>query len=109
MAACVEAVSRTGRGGASFELHPKLDGSEASLYNAYISMGLTAENVAERCKVSREAQDEWAVTSQNRAVDARDSGHFDREIVPVDTPAATETDKEGNEVEVEAGTMTRDD
>ena len=35
-------------------------------------MGITAENVAERCKVSREAQDEWAVTSQNRAVAARD-------------------------------------
>jgi acetyl-CoA C-acetyltransferase len=53
-------------------------------------MGLTAENVAERCKVSREAQDEWAVISQERAVAARDSGHFDREIVPVTTPDGTE-------------------
>ena len=34
-------------------------------------MGLTAENVAEKCNVSREAQDQWAVTSQNRAVDAQ--------------------------------------
>src|SRR5207302_11045906 len=42
-----EAGSRTGRGTASFELHPKLDGSEGSLYNAYSSMGMTAENVAE--------------------------------------------------------------
>ena len=41
--------------------HPQLDGSEGSPYNVYIPMGLTAENVAERCKVSREAQDEWAV------------------------------------------------
>jgi len=49
------------------------------------------------------------VVSQNRAVEARDSGHFDKEIVPVDTPEATETDKEGNEVKVEAGTMTKDD
>jgi acetyl-CoA C-acetyltransferase len=47
--------------------------------------------------------------SQNRAVDAQESGHFDKEIVPVETPAATETDKEGNEVQVEAGTMTKDD
>ena len=46
-------------------------------------MGLTAENVAKRCNISREAQDEWAMTSQNRAVAARDSGHFDAEIVPV--------------------------
>ena len=53
-------------------------------------MGLTAENVAERCNVSREAQDEWAVISQNRAVEARDNGHFDKEIVPVTTPDGTE-------------------
>jgi acetyl-CoA acetyltransferase len=46
-------------------------------------VGLTAENVAERCKVSRAAQDEWAKLSQDRAVAARDGGHFDAEIVPV--------------------------
>ena len=108
IAAGVEAVSRAG-GGANFEFHPKLDGSENSVYNVYIPMGLTAENVAEKCSVSREAQDEWAVTSQNRAVDAQESGHFDKEIVAVDTPAATETDKEGNEVQVEAATVTKDD
>ena len=48
----------------------KLDGSESSLFDVYIPMGLTAENVADRCKVTREQQDEWAVISQNRAVDA---------------------------------------
>jgi acetyl-CoA C-acetyltransferase len=82
VAAGVEAVSRFGQG-EQFEFHPKLDGSEGSLFNVYIPMGFTAENVAERCKVSREAQDEWAVISQNRAVAARDGGHFDAEIVPV--------------------------
>ena len=51
--------------------------------------GMTAENVAERCKVSREAQDEWAALSQQRAVAARESGHFDREIVGVDVPETT--------------------
>src|ERR671927_1512097 len=89
IAAGVEAVSRFG-GGDSFQFHPKLDGSEGSLFNVYIPMGLTAENVAERCNVSREAQDEWAVTSQSRAVEARDNGHFDKEIVPVTTPDGTE-------------------
>src|SRR5215207_4368203 len=89
IAAGVEAVSRFGQG-EQFEFHPRLDGSEGSLFNVYIPMGLTAENVAERCKVSREAQDEWAVVSQNRAVAARESGHFDREIVPVTTPDGTE-------------------
>src|SRR3954465_3733984 len=58
-------------------------------------MGLTAENVADRCKVTREQQDEWAVISQNRAVDARDSGHFDREIVPVQAPEGTVAKDDG--------------
>ena len=72
-------------------------------------MGLTAENVAERCKVSREAQDEWAVVSQNRAVEAVQSGHFDREIVPVTVPAHKEQDKEGNELDVPETVVARDD
>ena len=108
IAAGVEAVSRAGKG-ADFEFHPQLDGSENSLYNVYIPMGLTAENVADRCKVSRESQDEWAVISQNRAVDAQESGHFDKEIVGVTAPAHTVTDKEGNEVEVPEQFVTKDD
>ncbi len=82
IAAGVEAVSRF-PAHPPFVPHPQLDGSEGAPYNVYIPMGLTAENVAERCNVSREAQDEWAVLSQNRAVAARDSGHFDAEIVAV--------------------------
>ncbi len=109
IAAGVEAVSRTGRGGAPFELHPKLDGSDGSLYNAYISMGMTAENVARRCKVSREAQDEWALVSQTRAVAAQESGHFDKEIVPVTVPAHKDVDKEGNEIDVPETVLSKDD
>jgi acetyl-CoA C-acetyltransferase len=108
VAAGVEAVSRAGQG-APFEFHPLLNGSENSLYNAYISMGMTAENVAERCKVSREAQDEWAVISQARAVAAQESGHFDKEIVPVTAPAHKDTDREGNEIEVPEQVVTKDD
>ena len=108
IAAGVEAVSRTGQG-APFEFNHAVDGSEGSAYNVYIPMGLTAENVAERCNVSREAQDEWAVISQTRAVEAVESGHFDKEIVPVTVPAHTEVDKEGNEVEVPETVVTKDD
>jgi acetyl-CoA C-acetyltransferase len=57
-------------------------------------MGMTAENVAVRCNVSREAQDEWAALSQQRAVAARDSGHFDSEITPVTTPDGTEVTRD---------------
>src|SRR6476469_2394931 len=91
VAAGVEAVSRAGLGAGMPDdaKNPKLDGSDGALFDVYIPMGMTAENVAERCNVSREAQDEWAVTSQSRAVDARDSGHFDAEIVSVTTPDGT--------------------
>jgi acetyl-CoA C-acetyltransferase len=108
IAAGVEAVSRAGQG-TQFEFNHALDGSEGSAYNVYIPMGLTAENVAERCSVSREAQDEWAVISQSRAVEAVASGHFDREIVPVTVPAHAETDKEGNEIEVPETVVSKDD
>jgi acetyl-CoA C-acetyltransferase len=108
IAAGVEAVSRAGQG-APFEFHKKLDGSEGSLYNAYISMGMTAENVADERKVSRESQDEWALVSQTRAVAAQESGHFDKEIVPVPVPAHKDVDKEGNEIDVPETVVTKDD
>ena len=108
IAAGVEAVSRAGQG-APFEFNHAVDGSEGSAYNVYIPMGLTAENVAERCKVSREAQDEWALISQTRAVEAVASGHFDSEIVPVTVPAHTEVDKEGNALDVPETVVTKDD
>jgi acetyl-CoA C-acetyltransferase len=93
IAAGIEAVSRAS-GASNVPFHPQLDGSEGSLYNVYIPMGLTAENVAERCNVTREQQDEWAVISQNRAVDAQESGHFDKEIVSVTTPDGTVVTKD---------------
>jgi acetyl-CoA C-acetyltransferase len=104
IAAGVECVSR----GAAMTLpamNPRIDGTNGTAYNVYISMGLTAENVAERCKVTRESQDEWAALSQQRAVAAREGGHFDREIVGVEIPAAH--DAAGNIVPTH--TVTRDD
>jgi acetyl-CoA C-acetyltransferase len=111
IAAGVESVSRAALGAGILDesKNQELDGSEGSLYNVYIPMGLTAENVAERCQVTREQQDQWAVVSQNRAVQARDSGHFDREIVPVTVPAHQDADKEGNELEVPETVVSQDD
>src|SRR6201990_2814134 len=111
IAAGVEAVSRAGLGAGMMEetKHPQLDGSEGSAYDVYIPMGMTAENVAQRCNVTREQQDEWAVISQSRAVDARDSGHFDAEIVPVPVPAHKDVDKEGNEIDVPDAVISKDD
>jgi acetyl-CoA acyltransferase len=56
--------------------------SDENIGIAY-GMGLTAEKVAERWKVSREAQDAFAVESHKRALAATASGHFTEEIVPV--------------------------
>ena len=86
-------------------MNPRIDGTNGTGYNVYISMGITAENVAERCNVSRESQDEWAALSQQRALAARESGHFDREIVGVDIP---ELHDAGGDV-VAAHTVLRDD
>jgi acetyl-CoA C-acetyltransferase len=93
VAAGVEAVSRFPQV-APYDPHSQLDGSDGAPYNVYIPMGLTAENVAERCSVSRSAQDEWAAASQQRAVAARDSGHFDAEIVPVTLEDGTEVTRD---------------
>ncbi len=108
IAAGVEAVSRLG-GGSPVPFHPQLDGSPGSLRNVYIPMGLTAENVAEREGITREEQDAWAVISQNRAVEAQASGHFDSEIVPVVVPEHAATNEEGEEVTVPEATVTKDD
>ncbi len=111
IAAGVEAVSRAGVGAGMIEAakNPALDGSPGSLYDVYIPMGMTAENVAERCRITREQQDEWAVISQSRAVAAQAAGHFDAEIVPVTVPAHRDTDRDGTEIDVPETVMTRDD
>jgi acetyl-CoA C-acetyltransferase len=67
---------------------------QPGLPDVYIAMGQTAENVAEFKQVSREAQDEFALESQKRAVAAQESGFFDREIIPVTTPDGTVVSKD---------------
>ena len=55
----------------------------------YIAMGQTAENVVEATGISRERQDEWGVSSQNRAEAALNRGFFEREITPYTLPDGT--------------------
>lgn len=56
-------------------------------FNDY-HMGVTAENLAREYGISRERQDEWALSSQHKARVAIDSGRFRDEIVPVQTQSA---------------------
>ncbi|HVF76394.1 MAG TPA: acetyl-CoA C-acyltransferase [Acidimicrobiales bacterium] len=88
----VESVSRTGGKGFDKEdANPRfLDKDRPDYVNQmYIPMGFTAENVAEKYDVSRERMDEYAVLSQNRAVEAQKNGFFEREITPVPLPDGT--------------------
>ncbi|MDZ4364308.1 acetyl-CoA C-acyltransferase, partial [Brevundimonas sp.] len=54
-------------------------------FNGY-HMGQTAENIADKWAITREAQDEFALASQNKAEAAQNAGRFDAEIVPVVIP-----------------------
>lgn len=67
--------------------------------DAYISMGITAENVAERYHISREEMETMAVESHRKALAAWDAGKMDGEIIPVTVPGS-----EGKPV-----TVTRDE
>ena len=49
-----------------------------------VHMGITAENIAEKWKITREQQDEFAVESHRRAVNAIDKGYFKDQIVPIE-------------------------
>ncbi|MEJ5316959.1 MAG: acetyl-CoA C-acetyltransferase [Tenuifilum sp.] len=55
------------------------------VFNQY-HMGVTAENIAEQWKISREEQDEFALKSQQKAEAAQKAGRFDSEIIPIDIP-----------------------
>lgn len=59
-------------------------------YQGY-HMGITAENVAEKHSLTREAQDEFAFNSQKKAIEAQDKGCFKEEIVPIEVKMKKET------------------
>jgi acetyl-CoA acyltransferase len=74
----------------------------------YIPMGITAEIVAERYKVSREKQDEMALASQQRTAAAQKSGKFNDEIAPM-TVTMEVTDKASGEKSTKQATVDRDE
>lgn len=55
------------------------------VYNQY-HMGITAENVAKKYEINREAQDALALASQTKAAAAQDAGKFKDEIIPITIP-----------------------
>lgn len=77
-------------------------------HHAYMPMLKTAEIVAERYAISRRAQDEYALASQQRTAAAQQAGRFDAEIVPFDA-AMKVKDKETGEVSVQHVRLDRDE
>ena len=87
----VENMSRT-KMGENNQIHPRMNED----YNlAALSMGMTAEEVAERYDISREEQDDYGYRSHRRASEATRSGRFDDEIAPVDNGEGTVEEDEG--------------
>jgi acetyl-CoA C-acetyltransferase len=79
------------KGGAPVWSDPRAEGL---LPDIYIAMGDTAENVAQLRGVSRQAQDEWGVLSQNRAEKALADGFWQNDITPITLPDGTIVDSD---------------
>ena len=77
----VESMSRV-KMDTNSDIHPRMN-EDFNL--AALSMGMTAEEVADRYDVSRETQDDFAYRSHERASEATETGRFDDEIVPIET------------------------
>lgn len=91
LCAGVESMTRVPMPGFNLLPHPEL---YESYPHAYISMGLTAENLARHYQISREAQDEFALTSHQKAAASEAAGNFSGEMIAI-THRGETVDKDG--------------
>jgi acetyl-CoA acyltransferase len=101
IAAGVESMSMVPMSGNSPSLSPQMFVRDENVGIAY-GMGLTAEKVAQQWKVSRDAQDQFALESHQKALKAQQAGEFSDEITPVEV-----TDRSANLETGEAVVKTR--
>ncbi len=87
----VESMTMVPQGGFNFSPHPELQPKS----DAYISMGETAENVAQRWNVNRADQELLALQSHQKAATARDQGLLAEEIVPIRLPDGEVVEADG--------------
>ncbi len=85
----IESMSRVPMGGYNPLPNPEL---AAARPGAYMGMGQTAENVAEKYQITRAEQEKFAVASQKKAAEARTAGRLADEIVPIHTKAGDVTE-----------------
>jgi acetyl-CoA acyltransferase len=107
VAAGTESMSMVPMMGNSPSLSPAMFANDANIGIAY-GMGLTAEKVANQWKVSRDAQDAFAVQSHARALAAQKAGEFAAEMTPVEVSERT-PDLETGEVQVSTRTVALDE
>jgi len=103
MGAGVESMTYVPMGGNVPRPHPEYSRTNPEMF---VSMGITAENVAERYNISRQDQDAFAAASQSKAARARDNGLF-TEIIP--TPAFRYVKQADNTFKKETFTVQHDD
>ncbi|MFC4911065.1 acetyl-CoA C-acetyltransferase [Actinomadura gamaensis] len=84
-------TAKRAEGGAETWSDPREQGE---LPDVYIAMGQTAENVAQKLGVTRQAQDEFGVRSQNLAEKALENGFWEQDITPVELPDGTVVSKD---------------
>jgi len=89
IAAGIEDMFSVPMGGFNPDFHPELAEQEY-----YIGMGETAETLAEEGNISRDVQEEFAVESHNKALDAWANGRFDNEVIPIDVYGEVTVDKD---------------
>ena len=76
----VESMTFIPMNGLTYDPHPQLNKDNP---NVYMSMGITAENVAKKFDISRKEQQDFAISSHSKANLARESNMFDNEIVSI--------------------------
>ncbi|MDP6011629.1 MAG: thiolase family protein [Candidatus Poseidoniaceae archaeon] len=76
----VESMSLVKRGGWKRDLHPIIESEHP---DAYINMGLTAENLAHSHSIARPRQEAFALRSHQKAAFAVDCGYFDSELISI--------------------------
>lgn len=102
LAGGVESMSMVPMGGYKMAPSPDIVDSYPGIY---ISMGLTAERVAEKYKISRQAQDEFSLKSHQKASIALESGRFQAEICPISVKEEKLLTKPKNKKWVETETL----
>ena len=76
----IESMSFIPMNGLTYDPNPELNKNNP---NVYMSMGVTAENVAKKFNISRKEQQEFAILSHEKAYQAQKDKNFDNEITPI--------------------------